>query len=619
MSRRQASSASGTPGGDATAIEIPSLPPRGGAERREHWVRTVLALAVAAMGVIDLLSALLSRPSERLMAIRHLVPTDVLDTSRTFTLLAGTLLLVTAWGLRAGKRRAFVAALLLCAVSVPVNVLKSLDFEEATTAAVLMFALGVSADAFRVKSRALSLRWVSGGALIAAAALIVYAVLGCWLLERRYGLDASFARALVESAYRLVGFGNRALVFRSNLGHADLRVIRWFLDSVSLLGVIWIVSVALAALRPVAHRRRHPMEARRVAELLARYGESTVSAFALEPENDYFFSANGRAVIAYRFESDTLLAVGDPIGPPEELPALLASFADFCREHDWEFAFFQARPERLPSYKGMGWRAVHIGEDPILWTDRFTLEGSAMGDVRRSARRLEAAGIEARMFVPGENPFDPSRDPEGLYDQMRRISAEWTRAQHGVERGFCMGRFDSQNFRDTWLAVAWNPEARRVEAFVTWVPIPARRGWALDLMRRTSDAAPGVMEFLVARSVEVARARGDAMLSLSLSALASVEDDERRGRAVGEPQTVGEPRAAASAVHSRPDRARELLMQHLARFYDFKNLFQWKKKFGPAFEDRYLVYADPLALPRVVVALARAQSAGGLMGYLRGR
>src|SRR5262245_38157401 len=83
--------------------------------------RNAVALAVASMGLIDLLSALLSHPPERLLALLHLVPTEVLDTSRTFTLLAGALLLVTARGLRRGKRRAFVLALFLCALSVPVN------------------------------------------------------------------------------------------------------------------------------------------------------------------------------------------------------------------------------------------------------------------------------------------------------------------------------------------------------------------------------------------------------------------------------------------------------------------------------------------------------------------
>src|SRR5204863_6998913 len=169
--------------------------------------RSALALAVASMGVVDLVSALLSHPPERLMALRHLVPTDVLDTSRTFTLLAGALLLVTAWGLRGGKRRAFVLAMFLCALSVPVNLLKAFDFEEATVASALLFALGVSADAFRVNSRTLPVAAVRVRTLIAIAALMLYAAVGSWVLEQTYGHPLSPVRAFAEAWQRLTGIG----------------------------------------------------------------------------------------------------------------------------------------------------------------------------------------------------------------------------------------------------------------------------------------------------------------------------------------------------------------------------------------------------------------------------
>jgi phosphatidylglycerol lysyltransferase len=97
--------------------------------------------------------------------------------------------------------------------------------------------------------------------------------------------------------------------------------------------------------------------------------------------------------------------------------------------------------------------------------------------------------------------------------------------------------------------------------------------------------------------VEEARQRGDAMLSLSLSALVDAERDEEPGGA-------------------EADRARAFLRRHLAGFYDFEGLFRWKSKFDPSFEDRYLVYPAPLTLPRVVLALVRAQSPGGLKTYL---
>ncbi|MBI5709527.1 MAG: DUF2156 domain-containing protein [Candidatus Eisenbacteria bacterium] len=577
-------------------------------------VRHLLALAVAAMGVINLWSALLSRPPERLLAMRRLVPTDVLDTSRTFTLLAGALLLVTASGLRRGKRRAFVGALLLSAVSVPVNLLKAFDLEEATVAAALLFLLGVSGQHFQVRSRELSFRALRSRALWLVLALAVYAVLGCWWIEARYGADTPGAlqRVFDMVLFQKFGIGDPAL----DVPHHQ-RIVRWFLDSLPLLSITTLIGVALAALQPAAHRARHRGESGHVARLLREHGESTVSAFALAPDADYFFSANGRAVIAYRFESDTLLVIGDPIGPPEEIPPLLGTFATHCREHDWQFAFYQARPEHLPWYRRFGWRAVHIGEDPVLWTERFTLEGPGVGTVRRAVRKLERSGLEARMFVPGENPFDAAHDAEGLLDQLRAISTAWVHAHPGGERGFCMGRFEPAHLGDAWLAVAWTPATRRVEGFITWTPIWARRGWALDLMRRRDDAPTGTMEFLVAKSVEAARARGDAMLSLSLSALARVDQS-------GEPEaaTAGPPDGAEAATALPPgaitdDRAREFLMEKLARFYDFKGLFRWKRKFAPAFEDRYLVYPDPLALPRIARALLKVQSPGGLLSYFR--
>jgi phosphatidylglycerol lysyltransferase len=154
--------------------------------------------------------------------------------------------------------------------------------------------------------------------------------------------------------------------------------------------------------------------------------------------------------------------------------------------------------------------------------------------------------------------------------------------------------------------VAWNETAQRIEAFVTWVPIPARRGWALDLTRRRRDSPLGTMELLVVRSVEAARERGDSLVSLSLSALAKVDETEG----------VPAPAPKTEAGGDELDRARAFLMQHLARFYDFKGLFQWKKKFDPVFEDRFLVYPAPMALPLVALALARAQSSGGLWSYL---
>ena len=57
------------------------------------------------------------------------------------------------------------------------------------------------------------------------------------------------------------------------------------------------------------------------------------------------------------------------------------------------------RPEHLRWYRQRGWNAVHIGEDPVLHTGRFSLEGSALGNVRRQVRKLEKAGLRSACDV----------------------------------------------------------------------------------------------------------------------------------------------------------------------------------------------------------------------------
>lgn len=579
----------------AGALPPPQAPPwAAGREPVPTRRRVILALAVAALGVVDLLSALLSHPPERLVALRHLVPTLVLDTSRTLTLLAGALLIVTAWGLRRGKRRAYALALVLCAVSVPVNLLKALDLEEAVAATGLMLVLGLSADAFRVRSRELSIASFRSGAAWFAAALLAYALAGEMALNARYGMTTEWRLAVEDAAYSMLGIGHPVEIAPASLPPAESRLVTWYHRSLSVLGLGFVVFVAIGSLRPARHQRRHRAEVTRVKALIDTHGDSTVSAFALAEDVDYFFSRNGRAVIAYRFESDVLLGVGDPIGPEEELAPLLRDFEAHCREREWRFAFYQARPERLALYEGMGWRRLPIGLDPILHVERFTLEGGAIGSVRRAAHKAAREGMVVHHVLPGAD------DGARFVPELQAISQEWLRAHPGGEKNFCMGRFDPRHLPQVWWSVAMNPARGRVEGFVTWEPIPARRGWALDLMRRRHDAPEGTMELLVVSAVEAAKARGDALLSLGLAALARVD-------------AGGEPGVAAEA-ESEP--ARAFLAAQLGRFYDFAGVFTWKRKFDPDFEPRYLVYPSALDLPFVAVALARVQSPGGFRSYL---
>ncbi|MCU1527361.1 MAG: hypothetical protein JWP75_1124, partial [Frondihabitans sp.] len=134
-------------------------------------------------------------------------------------------------------------------------------------------------------------------------------------------------------------------------------------------------------------------------------------------------------------------------------------------------------------------------------------------------------------------------------------------------------------------------DADHVLAVTSWLPSyrdGSVIGWTLDFMRRRPDSMNGVMEFVIASTAVQAQADDLEFLSLSAAPLASstpTTDD-----------TELEPTERLLAFIGRT----------LEPAYGFRSLLNFKKKFQPDYEKLIMTYADPLDLPRIGAALARA-------------
>ena len=84
-----------------------------------------------------------------------------------------------------------------------------------------------------------------------------------------------------------------------------------------------------AHVRPVpAADRRAPGP--RAARSCAPWGDDTLDYFALRRDKNYFFSDDGRSLIAYVYVRGTAMVAADPIGPPEDTAKTLDEFLAFC-------------------------------------------------------------------------------------------------------------------------------------------------------------------------------------------------------------------------------------------------------------------------------------------------
>lgn len=535
---------------------------------RQTLPQRLFAVLVAAMGLVNILSALLVHEVVRNALLHMLLPMELTHASRTLTLVAGFGLIIVAYGLWRGKHTAWLVTLGLLGISAVVHLAKGLDWEEAAIALVLGFALWSQRKQFVRRSDPPTLRRLPLVAGFGVLAITGYALLGFWLL--RAFQPFSLELALQELGAQVLWLdGPYAPLVH---GHAA-----WFLDSLSVLSLLFVSGIAVMLLRPVLPRAPRAEERARADMLLARFSSSSLAPFAQNDDKQLYFGEQVEGLVAYRVSGGVAVVCGDPIAAPEHVGMLAQEFTAFCQRQDWQTCFYEVQPRFLPDYAPLGYTAVKIGEDAWINLAQFTLKGSKISDIRHAVSKVQRDGTTFRVLG--------ARADEWSWLQMQTIEAEWRATQGGIQLQFSIGHLTKQPQPDAQYTVALAEDGQTVLAFCSFLPIKGIHGLALDVMRRASDCPNGTMEFLLARSLEHFRDAGFMWCSLGLAPLANIEAPNG-----------GLLERAIHAIYTNPT---------VNANYHYQSLFFFKRKFNPEWRGGYLLFPHALALPQVVAAVAR--------------
>ncbi len=542
-----------------------AMAPRRFAALLDHAVVPLLAALVALIGLQQLWIALTNAAAPTLL--QDWLPAEFPDGGRLVVTLAGLFLVVVAHGLARHRREAWAWACGLLVLSALASLLVTHQggtVLRALAALCLLVAwrgrFAAMADPTQVRRRHLA----GAGALALAAS---YALAGQVILASSLAPRPGLATAL---GALVALFTSADLPYRALTPQAA-----WFMSSVPLVGAVALLYALVMALRPALARVRLRGERVRVTRLLERHGRTALSPFALTDDKAYCWSPDGQGVVAYAVANGVAVACGEPLGPPEDRVDAVRHFRDTCRRRGLTPAVYQAGADLVPAAREFGFSTLKIGEEAILDLAGFSTQGKRRANVRHSATRAERDGLAVRFFDGGVD--DPT-----ITDQLVAISSAWQRERRLKELGFSMHGFSIERVRSQPVAAAVDGSGH-VHAFITLLPTYADGGMALDLMRRASEAAPGAMELLLACAAEHLREGGYTYFSLGLAPLAGV----------------------GGAEHGLAGRGLDYLFRNLDGVYRYQSLHRFKDKFAPRWEDRYLLYPGPLALPSVLVALAR--------------
>ena len=532
------------------------------AERRR--VRFFFAGLLVASAILDLVGALVIQHQTRSQVLGSLVPESITLGGRTGVVMSALVLLLLAGGVARGKRIAWQFTWVVLVASIGFDLLKDLDFEDAALSAWILLGLWWFRPHFQADSDPRRLRWGLGALGSGVALAIIYAYFGAAVLSNQLSPEPGFLRTLETLAEALAGNPARY--------HALTERASWFLSTLPVVSYTLVLFALLMLLRPVLAPRAAAADRERVHRLLKVWGRNHISHLAVHGATSYhWFDEEG--CIAYSLRGRVALALGDPIGPPDVAKRGLESFVSYCEGQDWIPAFYQVDSDR--DYRDLAFSLVPVGSEALIETGAFELQCPERRELRYAVKRSEREGARFE-FVNG---------PDALatyWQQLRDVSEMWLQSRRGPELTYSLGTLSTLTDPDIVVGLAFGRDGR-LEAFVSWLPVPARKGWTLDLMRRRPDSVYGSMEALIVRSIGEAAGRGLVELSLGVA-----------------PRVI-----AASEPSSTADRALRAMYWGLDRFQRSRSLHHFKAKFSPRWEDRYLAVPSASTLPEVLIAIVR--------------
>ncbi|WP_328914069.1 MULTISPECIES: phosphatidylglycerol lysyltransferase domain-containing protein [unclassified Streptomyces] len=560
--------------------------------RRRLWllrssaVPVIIGTAGAVIGLLDVVSAVFPAfRNGRMHNLAAVFPGTVSSLAAATSVVTGILLLMLAHALKRGKQRAWWATVAL----LPVGAATQLIYRHSVFGALVSLGLLALLIRHRGQFTALSdprTRWraLLNFTVLSASAFLLGLVITSAHPSSERG-EPGFLDRCRHVLYGLFGFDGPVHYTSDRVGD----VVSYSLGGLGLLIACSTVYLALRPARPVAELSEQDED--RLRALLARHGaRDSLGHFALRRDKSVVFSPSGKAAICYRVVSGVALAGGDPIGDVEAWPGAIDAYMELARAHAWLPAVVGCSETGGEVWtRETGLDALELGDEAIVTTAAFTLQGRAMRNVRQMVKRIERSGYVCRVRRVGELT-------EGEKQKVRLAADAWRGTD--TERGFSMalGRFGEDADADCVVVTAHknrepgapNPELgdlRAVLHFVPWGP----DGMSLELMRRDRSADPGLNELLIVAALQQAPALGVARVSLNFAMFRSAL---ARGERIGAGPVL---------------RGWRGLLVFLSRWFQIESLYKFNAKFQPEWVPRFLVFPNSRDLPRIGFAIMQAE------------
>jgi phosphatidylglycerol lysyltransferase len=519
----------------------------------------ILALTSSTAGIILLFSGSLPAVRGRMAFLRDILPLPAIEFSHFLASAAGALLLLLARSIQRRINIAYHLTILLLIAGIVFSILKGFDYKEAIILSVILLAFLPCRGEFYRKAALFAYRFELSWFLL----VIIMVICSVWL--------GIFSYKHVEYSHQLW--------WRFAIQGDAPR----FLRATSGVVIILFLYAVTKLMLPFKPKMEMP-QADVQQDILRIISDSPkISAnLALLGDKQFLLNERRNAFIMYGVAGRSWIAMADPVGPEDEWEELLWQFRELCDYHDGWPVFYQIENIHLDLYLDIGMNFLKLGEEARVDLKQFSLEGSLNRDLRQTHNKVQRQGYTFEII--------PQQQTGQIIDRLEEISESWMKERNTREKRFSLGSF-SREYISNFPVVAVRKNGN-ITAFANIWTAGQKEELSVDLMRHLTDCPNGIMDYLFAELMLWGKQQGYKWFNLGIAPLSGLTDN-----------------ALAPLWH----KFGTFVFRHGEHFYNFQGLRQYKEKFSPVWQPRFLACPKGMMLPRILANLASLIS-GGIVG-----
>ena len=532
-------------------------------------MRIFPAILIFALGIVNIISVLTPALPERLSLLKDYLLVGFVSFSNSFVFIAGLFLLVTAAFMLRGLRTAWWFAIALSVISIFGHITKGIDYEEATVALLILGSLVATRKEYHIKTNPRLGTVGLQTAMLSMAAVLLYGVVGFYFLDKKhFQIDFNIFQSFWYTLQNFFLIGSSDLIPRDSFA-------RDFIYLIKISGFASISFLVYSLVRPYVFRvTPTDGERERAKSLTQQFGNSALDFFKTYSDKFIFAPPEINAYISYRVSRNFAVVLENPVAENrDEMKKCIVSFSRYSYENGLKDIYYRVPKESLPIYFELSRKSLFLGQEGVVDLDSFSLEGGEKKSIRNALNKIKEQGYTSHINAP------PLRD--GLIQKLKAVSDEWLKLTDREEIIFSQGMFVEKEIKEQTVITIENNE-EKIIAFLNIIPDFVKNEGTYDLLRKTNDAPNGIMDHILVEMFKYFKASGIKCVNLGFAPMSGLNDP-----------------------HNFTEKSMKFAYEKIRSFSSYKGQRDYKEKFNPLWNDKFLIYSNDYDLLQVPGVLAQ--------------